>query len=127
VFGLLAYDHPFLDDRPVGLSPIGGRTRRFQASDAGKEYSAHARELSKGETACQIEAPGCTGVAQHIHESATRAKSGGIEAALRKGTLLFDACDSCNEFCSENQVWAQERGFIERARDIDRRMKEIDL
>jgi hypothetical protein len=100
---------------------------RFNASPEGMEYRSHVRELAKGEVACQIQAPGCTRVAEHIHESATRGKSGGLDAAIRKGTLLFDACDSCNSYCSENQVWAMERGFIERARDIDKRIKEIDL
>jgi len=47
-------------------------------------------------------------------------RSGGIDAAIRKGTRLFDACDPCNAYVSENQVWARERGFIVRARDIDR-------
>lgn len=118
------YDHDFQDPRPVGISPVGKRMQRFNASDAGKEYRAHSRELSKGETVCQIQSPVCIGTAQHIHEDKTRGKSGGLDAAIRKGTRLWDACDPCNSYVSENQVWAREKGFIVRARDID---KEIDL
>lgn len=127
VFGLLGYEHDFVDTRPMGMNPIGKRMQRFNASPEGQEYRAHARELTKGETPCQIKAPGCTKVAQHIHEASTRGKSGGLDAALRKGTLLFDACDSCNSYCSNNQVWAEARGFIERARDIDKRMRDIEI
>ena len=93
---------------------------RFNQSEAGKEYRARVRELGKGETYCQIESPVCTGIAHHLHEDKTRGKSGGIDAAIRKGTRFFDACDPCNAYVSENQVWARERGFIVRARDIDR-------
>lgn len=120
-------DHDFVDPRPVGMSPVGKRMQRFNSSPEGKEYRAHVKELGEGETACQINSPVCQGIARHIHEDKTRGKSGGIDAAIRKGTQLIDACDPCNGYCSENQVWAREHGFIVRARDIDKRMKEIDL
>lgn len=93
---------------------------RFNQSEEGKDYRARVRELGKGETPCQIQSPVCTGVAQHLHEDKTRGKSGGLDAAIRKGTQLIPACDACNGYVSENQVWARERGFIVRARDIDR-------
>jgi hypothetical protein len=127
VFGLLGYEHPFEDTRPTGISPVGQRMRRFNASPAGQEYRAHARELGKGETPCQIQSPVCIGVAQHIHEDKTRGKSGGLDAAIRKGTRLWDACDPCNAYCSENQVWAREKGFIVSAREIDRGEMEIEI
>lgn len=111
-------DHDFIDPRPAGISPVGQRMTRFNSSEAGKEYRAHVRELGKGETVCQIQSPVCTGIAQHIHEDKTRGKSGGLDAAIRKGTRLFDACDACNSYVSEHQVWSRERGFIVRARDI---------
>jgi len=111
-------DHRFVDPRPAGISAIGKRMTRFNESEDGKRYRAHARELAKGETVCQIQSPVCTGIAQHIHEDKTRGKSGGLDAAIRKGTRLWDACDPCNSYVSENQVWARERGFIVRARDI---------
>ena len=111
-------DHDFVDPRPAGISPVGQRMTRFNESEDGKKYRAHARELAKGETVCQIQSPVCTGIAQHIHEDKTRGKSGGLDAAIRKGTRLWDACDPCNSYVSENQVWARERGFIVRARDI---------
>ena len=111
-------DHDFVDPRPAGISPVGQRVTRFNQSEAGKEYRARVRELGKGETFCQIQSPVCTVIAYHLHEDKTRGKSGGIDAAIRKGTQFFDACDPCNAYVSENQVWARERGFIVRARDI---------
>jgi hypothetical protein len=113
------FDHDVPVYSKPGLSPMGRRMRRFNESEAGKAYNARTREIRKGETPCQIVSPVCTGVAEHQHEDKTRAKSGGIEAAIRKGTQFFPACDPCNSFCSENQVWARERGFIVRARDIE--------
>ena len=117
------YEHDYLETKHPGLNPVGRRARRWQASEEGKAYRAHTEELRKGETPCQINSPVCIGVAQHIHEDKARGKTGGIEAAIRKGATLWDACDPCNEYCSENQVWARERGFIFRARDIDREVR----
>lgn len=113
-------DHRYVDPRQPGLNPIGQRMTRFNQSEEGRDYRARVRELGKGETPCQIQSPVCTGTAQHLHEDKTRGKSGGLDAAIRKGTRLWEACDSCNSYISENQVWARERGFVVRARDIDR-------
>lgn len=119
VLGHPDFGHPYKDDRDTNLSAIGAAKKRFNASPAGKKYNAHTRELGKGETRCQIMSPVCTGIAQHQHEDKARGKAGGIAASIRKGTTLFDACDPCNGYCSENQVWARERGFIVSRRDIE--------
>ena len=119
------YDHNFVDPRPVGMSPIGKRTQRFQASDAGKEYERTKRE-TQGEP-CQIQGPTCTGFVEHLHEPLSRGRAGGLAAALRDGPAPIPCCDACNGYVSEHPVWARERGLLLSAKDIKRGDTEIEL
>lgn len=112
------WEHDFEDPRRSGLQPVGKAKQRFDRSPAGRTYNARTRELAKGETACQILSPVCTGIAQHQHEALTRGRAGGIAAALRDGPKPISCCDSCNGYASENPVWARERGLLFSARDI---------
>lgn len=114
------YDHDFIDPRPVGISPVGRRMQRFNASDAGKEYRAQAR-ATRGQP-CQIVSPVCTGYAEHLHEPLSRGRAGGIEAALRDGPAPIPCCNSCNSYVSEHPVWAREKGLLRHSwddRDLD--------
>ena len=70
------------------------------------------KAVGDGHEPCQIQSPLCTGYVEHLHEPLTRGKAGGLEASLRDGPKPIPACDACNGYVSENQVWAHERGFI---------------
>lgn len=103
--------HEYLDGSKAGLSPIGKARERFNASERGKEYNRVTRALKAGETACQIQSPVCTGIAQHQDEALPRGRAGGLPAALRDGPAPYLACDRCNTFVAENLTWAAEHGF----------------
>lgn len=60
---------------------------------------------------CEIKSPVCTGVAESIHESATRGRFGGLPNAVASGPT-FRACLPCNSYCSTHPIWARERGFL---------------
>lgn len=102
--------HQYLDASKAGLSPIGKARERFNESEAGKAYNAVTRALKAGETACQIQSPECTGIAQHQDEALPRGRAGGIAAALRDGPAPSLACDACNSYLAQNLVWAAEHG-----------------
>lgn len=119
------YDHDFVDPRPAGLSPVGRRMQRFNASPEGKEYRERAKE-TRGQP-CQIVSPVCTGYAEHLHEPLSRGRAGGIEAALRDGPPPIPCCDACNGYVSEHPVWAREKGLLIRLSDARSERKEIDL
>lgn len=99
--------HPYLDSRRAGLQPMSEGMRAFREASGYNE----AAEASKGQ-ACQIVSPVCTGRAEHLHEPLPRGRAGGLKAALRDGPAPIPACDACNGWIMENQVWARERGFI---------------
>lgn len=111
------YEHDFVDPRPIGISPVGRRMQRFQASPEGQEYERTKRE-TRGQP-CQIVSPVCTGYAEHLHEPLSRGRAGGIEAALRDGPRPLPACDRCNEYVSEHPVWAREKGLLVSRKDIE--------
>lgn len=103
--------HDYMDPSRAGLSPIGAARERFNASPEGRAYNAVTRALADGETACQIQSPVCTGIAQHQDEQLPRGRAGGIAAALRDGPAPYLCCDPCNSYVAENIVWATENGF----------------
>ena len=93
------------------IAPMSEKRRKFY-----KDVYAPMRDeaVGDGREPCQIQSPVCTGFVEHLHEPLTRGKAGGLEAALREGPPPIPACDACNSYVSENQVWARERGFIVR-------------
>ena len=68
--------------------------------------------VGDGHQPCLIQSPVCTGFVEHLHEPLTRARAGGLAAALLNGPEPIPCCDLCNEFCSRNPTWAYERGFL---------------
>lgn len=86
------------------------RTRAYYESPGGRRDQVRAA-VGDGRRPCQIKSPVCTGYVEGIHESAPRGRFGGLKAALESGPT-FDACHACNRYCSENAVWASERGFL---------------
>jgi hypothetical protein len=103
--------HQYQDGTRAGLSPIGKARERFNESERGKAYNEVTRALRAGETACQIQSPVCTGIAQHQDEALPRGRAGGIAASLRDGPAPYLACDACNAYLAENLTWAAEHGF----------------
>lgn len=101
--------HKYLDDTTPGVKPMSEGMRNFRQESG---YDAAVR-VAKGRP-CQIVSPVCTGQAEHLHEALTRAKAGGLKAAVANGPV-FDSCDACNSYIQENQVWAMEHGFLFRA------------
>jgi len=99
--------HPYQDASAPGLKPMSEGMRAFREESG---YNAAAR-AARGQ-ACQIVSPVCTGTAEHLHEPLPRGRAGGLAAALRDGPEPIPACDACNGYVSENQVWAREKGFI---------------
>ena len=138
VFGLLSYEHDFVDTRPTGISPIGKRTQRFQASDAGKEYERGKRGM-KG-APCQMRSlltdeewddagldRVCQGEGAHWHEIYPRGRAGGIAAALRDGPKPVWLCDPCNSHISANPKWSEGKGLLTSVKDIHRGEMEIEI
>jgi hypothetical protein len=121
------------------MNPIGGRTRRFQASDAGKEYErtklemrgnpCQTRELVGEPAWLQALADGlrCRGYGEHWHEILPRGRAGGIEAALRLGPKPVWICDPCNGHISQNSDWAEDAGVLMSIKDIHKDEMEIEI
>ena len=62
---------------------------------------------------CEAAIPGvCTGTSEHLHEILSRGRAGGLEAALRKGSVI-PVCDRCNGWISENPLKAKSLGLLE--------------
>lgn len=104
--------HEYLDSTKPGLQPMSAGMRAFRRESG---YDQAARE-ARGR-ACQIMSPVCTGTAEHLHEVLPRGRAGGLKAALRLAPAI-DACDPCNGYVMENQVWARERGFLVSLKDL---------
>lgn len=101
--------HPFMDASKVGLQPMN---KGMQAWREQSGYNDDAR-AARGKR-CQIQSPVCTGTADHLHEPLSRGRAGGLRRAVEIGGTV-DACDPCNGYVMENQVWAYEHGFLFRA------------
>lgn len=106
--GRLAHNSTF-EASTTPMRPMSAKRAKFY----GQTYRPmRDAAVGDGREPCQIQSPVCTGYVEHLHEPLTRGKAGGLEAALRDGPKPIPACDRCNSYVSEHQVWARERGFI---------------
>jgi hypothetical protein len=106
--------HEYMKDKPVGLQPMSAGMKAFRR-ESGYDKAAKA---ARG-TACQIMSPVCTGTAEHLHEVLPRGRAGGLKASLRLAPAV-EACDACNGWVMEHQVWARERGFLVSLKDVQK-------
>lgn len=101
--------HPFVLDAEPGLKPMNEGVRNWRQQSGYNDAAKAARGKR-----CQIQSPVCTGTAEHLHEPLSRGRAGGLRRAVEIGGTV-DACDPCNGYVMENQVWAYEHGFLFRA------------
>ena len=61
---------------------------------------------------CQASIPDvCTGTSAHLHEILSRGRAGGLQAALRDGSVI-PVCDRCNGWISEHPLKAKSLGLL---------------
>ena len=75
---------------------------------------AVAEAVGDGRKPCQIMSPVCTGLVESIHEIVPRGRAGGLIPAMAAGPTV-DGCNPCNGYCSQNPLWAAERGLLRHA------------
>lgn len=110
------YLKPEVRKERAPMSSIGAATKRFYASDAGKEY-AETRETTRGGP-CPVRTPVCTGFVEHLHEIYSSGRAGGKAAAVRDGPPPVPCCDRCNDYVSLHPRWARDNGWLLSRKDI---------
>lgn len=107
-----------------GSTPLK-RTRLNPRSKKREQYMVGRRKrvaeaVGDGWQPCKIQADGCTGNVQGIHEVLSRGRAGGLEAAERDGETI-NCCNACNGYVSEHPIEALAKGLLVHARNDEER------
>lgn len=65
---------------------------------------------------CEVDTPDCTGWADDVHETITRARNGAIvpgPLAEAQGQRFFTIARSCHTYVHTHRRWAEMRGFLD--------------
>lgn len=96
-----------------GGSPARRTRLRFRSKKTAEVYRTQRVPLVKatlaGEPLCQLILPGCTGLADSVHEVKPRGRGGSITNPAN----VLPACVSCNTGASQQHITeAQDRGLL---------------
>lgn len=77
-----------------------------QRKEVNKDYLPAAKEYIKKHPLCKIKSAVCTGKSQHVHHL-----KGRIGDMLTDKKYWMPACDKCNSWLEQNDLWARQNGF----------------
>jgi hypothetical protein len=84
------------------IKPLSAKRQKIQQT----EYGPAAKEYLKKNPLCKIRSEVCTGKAEGVHH-----KAGRIGDKLTDQRYWMPACNKCNSYVEQNDLWARSNGF----------------
>jgi hypothetical protein len=87
------------------IKPIAKESKKRAVVNK-KEYLPEAKQFIKENPVCMVGSPVCTKASQHVHHL-----KGRIGDNLTNKKYWMAACDKCNSWIEQNDLWSRQNGF----------------